>query len=119
MCSCDVLLARDKTLGSQLNATQYLGTWYQMASSLLVNATFERDSCCVRAQYGLYPNGTVSVHNTAKIGSPDGKDDNILGWAQAEDPSKPAQLTVHLQGVPFGAPCKYGCDLEASRLFPQ
>jgi lipocalin len=77
-----------------------------MSSSLLVNATFERDSCCVRAQYGLFSNGSVSVHNSAKIGSPQGADDEIYGWAQAEDASQPAKLTVHLQGVPYGAPCE-------------
>lgn len=28
----------------------------------------------------------------------------IYGWAAASDPSKPAALTVYLQGVPVGAP---------------
>ncbi len=28
----------------------------------------------------------------------------IDGWAEATDPSQPAALTVHLQGVPFPAP---------------
>lgn len=37
-------------------------------------------------------------------GSPQGPLKVIYGWAGAEDPSQPAALTVHLQGVPFGAP---------------
>jgi len=43
------------------------------------------------------------VFNQSKRKS-DGSFDNIYGWAEATDASKPGALTVHLQGVPVGAP---------------
>lgn len=33
------------------------------------------------ADYGLFPNGTVSVQNSARLKSPTGALDQILGWA--------------------------------------
>ena len=33
------------------------------------------------ADYGVYPNGTVSVNNNARLKTPTGALDNILGWA--------------------------------------
>ncbi len=90
----------------QLNVSQYLGRWYQMASSLTVNATFEAGTVCVAANYDVNPNGTVGVHNVARVGTPAGPPSDIDGWAEAEDASNPAALTVHLQGVPVPAPCE-------------
>jgi lipocalin len=56
---------------------------------------------CVQADYGLNPNGTVSVWNRERQDSVTGPVKQILGWADRSDPVKaPAELNVYLQGVP-------------------
>lgn len=89
---------------STVNVTQYLGRWYQISASLTVNSTFEAGGYCITANYGLYPNDTISVHNSQRQGNITGPFNDIYGWAQATDSSHPAELTVHLNGVEFGAP---------------
>ena len=42
--------------------------------------------------------------NRERIGSIDGPEDRIYGWAEIKDPKKPGELVVHLQTVQFGAP---------------
>ena len=88
----------------ELNTTQYLGRWYQAYSDFFVQATFENSSYCVTADYGLYPNKTISVLNRERQESTDGPVRRILGWADTPDPSKPGQLQVHLQTTLLPAP---------------
>jgi apolipoprotein D and lipocalin family protein len=88
----------------ELNRSAYLGHWYQVYSDLAVEATFENSSYCVTADYGLNPNGTVSVLNRERQYSVQGPERRILGWAAAADPAEPGQLTVHLQTTEFPAP---------------
>jgi lipocalin len=89
-----------------LNTTAYLGRWYQVYSDLIVEATFENASYCDTADYGLYPNGTISVWNRERQYGVDGPERQIFGWAAAADPTaNPGQFTVHLQDTGnFGAP---------------
>jgi lipocalin len=90
---------------SELNTTAYLGRWYQMYSDLIVEATFENSSYCDTADYGLWPNGTVSVWNRERQYGVDGPERQIFGWAAAADNvTEPGQITVHLQTTGFGAP---------------
>lgn len=89
---------------SELNTTAYLGRWYQMYSDFLVEATFENSSYCDTADYGLWPNGTISVLNRERQYSVTGPERVINGWAATDSPSEPGQLTVHLQTVGLGAP---------------
>jgi lipocalin len=89
---------------TDLNRTQYLGRWYQVYSDLFVDATFENSSYCDTADYGVYPNDTISVWNRERQYNVTGPERQIFGWAQAEDSSKPGELTVHLQTTGFGAP---------------
>jgi lipocalin len=89
---------------TELNQTQYLGRWYQVYSDLFVDATFENSSFCDTADYGLYPNGTISVLNRERQYNVTGPERQIYGWAAAEDSAKPGELTVHLQTTAFGAP---------------
>ncbi len=89
---------------SQLNQTQYLGRWYQVYSDLFVDATFENSSFCDTADYAVYPNNTISVWNRERQYNVTGPEREIFGWAEATDPSKPGELTVHLQTTGFGAP---------------
>lgn len=88
----------------ELNRTQYLGRWYQVYSDLFVDATFENSSYCDTADYGLYPNNTISVWNRERQYSVDGPERQIFGWAEASDPQKPGELTVNLQTTEFPAP---------------
>lgn len=87
---------------TSFNATKYLGFWYQTYADAFVDNTFERDNFCVGAVYGINSNGTVSVHNRARIGSVSGPLSEIYGYAVPT--STPGYLTVYLQGVPVGAP---------------
>jgi lipocalin len=89
---------------TELNRTQYLGRWYQIYSDLFVDATFENSSFCDTADYGLYPNNTISVLNRERQYNTTGPEREIYGWADVTDVSKPGELTVHLQTTEFGAP---------------
>ena len=89
---------------TELNRTQYLGRWYQVYSDLFVDATFENSSFCDTADYAVYPNDTISVWNRERQYNVTGPERQIFGWAEAEDASKPGELTVHLQTTGFGAP---------------
>lgn len=88
----------------ELETARYLGRWYQAFSDLAVVATFENSSYCVTADYGMNPNGTISVENRERNYNVSGPERRILGWALATDPSKPGELTVNLQTTHFGAP---------------
>ncbi len=89
---------------SDFNQTQYLGRWYQVYSDLFVDATFENSSFCDTADYAINPNQTISVWNRERQYNVTGPERQIFGWADAEDPTKPGELTVHLQTTEFPAP---------------
>ncbi|CAD8186092.1 unnamed protein product [Paramecium octaurelia] len=84
-----------------LNVTQYLGNWYEVASSPWVHFTFEKDAFCTRATYGLQSDGNLSVLNMERYGSPSGEVKEITGYAYIPNPEQPGQLKVHLEGAPF------------------
>ena len=88
----------------ELNRTKYLGRWYQIYADLAVDLTFENSSYCVTADYGVYPNDTVSVLNRERQYSITGPERDIYGWADVSNASQPAELTVHLQTTNFPAP---------------
>jgi lipocalin len=50
---------------SSLNASTYLGRWYQMYTSLIPTTTFEKDAYCVTADY--YDPSITSEKITFKI----------------------------------------------------
>ncbi len=62
-----------------LDVPKYMGTWYQVAADQYVISSFEQDDYCVTALYGDNGDGTFSVRNYAKKGSPDGASDIIEG----------------------------------------
>ena len=88
----------------ELNRSQYLGRWYQAYSDFAVEATFENNSYCVTADYGIYPNNTVSVLNRERQYNVSGPIRRVLGWADTSNISEPGELTVHLQTTDFPAP---------------
>lgn len=89
---------------TEFNRTQYLGRWYQIYSDIFVDATFENSSFCDTADYGLYPNNTISVLNRERQYNSTGPERVIYGWADSEDQKNPGELTVHLQTTEFPAP---------------
>jgi lipocalin len=89
---------------AELNRTKYLGRWYQVYADLAVDLTFENSSYCDTADYGVYPNNTISVWNRERQYNTTGPERQIFGWADTVDPTKPGELTVNLQTTNFPAP---------------
>ncbi len=93
---------------SALDVPKYLGLWYQMSADKIVYSTFEKDAFCCTALYGDNGDGTLSVHNYAKIGSANGTDYVIDGYAyQTAADTNPGQLKVVFDSddaAPFPAP---------------
>jgi apolipoprotein D and lipocalin family protein len=77
-----------------LDIPKYLGLWYQMSADQIVYSTFEKDAYCATALYGDNGDGTISVHNYAATGSPNGPAYVIDGYAYPSNPSEPGQLKV-------------------------
>jgi len=89
---------------STLDLDSYDGRWYQIYGNNF-DQLFEKFASCITADYGLLPNGNVSVLNSQY----DNKLQQISGYAyygaMNTDPSKfPGQLNVHLDGVPRDSP---------------
>lgn len=78
---------------STLNINQYLGTWYQVYSDFFVTSTFEKNARCVKAEYHLNPNNTISVHNSQIDNL--GNIQEIYGYAYQQEGGK---LVVNLNG---------------------
>ena len=88
-----------------LDVSKYLGLWYQMAADQIVYSTFEKDAYCDTALYGANGDGTVSVHNYAKIGSPNGTNYLIDGYAYQTNPETyPGQLKVKFESTSSAPP---------------
>lgn len=90
-----------------LDLPKYLGLWYQMSADQIVYSTFEKDAYCCTAKYGDNGDGTISVHNYARIHSPSGDLYTIDGYAYTPDATKPGQLKVKFdsdEAAPFPAP---------------
>jgi lipocalin len=66
-----------------------------MYADPIVYATFEKDAYCCTAVYGENQNSTISVHNYATIGAPNGTVYTIDGYAYQDNlPEEPGQLKV-------------------------
>eukprot|EP00455_Lapot_gusevi_P048460 TRINITY_DN66_c0_g1_i2.p1 TRINITY_DN66_c0_g1~~TRINITY_DN66_c0_g1_i2.p1 ORF type:complete len:190 (-),score=69.30 TRINITY_DN66_c0_g1_i2:274-843(-) len=83
-----------------INPAQYLGHWYELGHSK--SFIFDLGCYCTTAQYGLNPNGTVSVSNACHYLSVKGPLVVNNGTAVITDPSKPGSLMVYFG--PHGAP---------------
>lgn len=86
---------------TELNVDNYLGRWYQVYGSP-TNVIFQGYGKCITADYGLLPNGNVSVLNS-QVNLSD-ELEQINGYAYYKDISQPGKLTVHLDGVPVNSP---------------
>lgn len=91
-----------------LDVPKYLGLWYQMSADAIVYASFEQDAYCATALYADNGDGTLSVHNYATIGAPNGEVYVIDGYAyQSKPDEEPGQLKVVFNSddaAPFPAP---------------
>lgn len=66
--------------------------------------TFEKGGVCIFADYGLLPNGSISVYNEMRIGTPDGPFNNITGHATPDGSGVLGHLSVTLGAKAFAAP---------------
>lgn len=81
---------------TSVDLKSYMGLWYQMYADKIVINTIEKDSFCDTALYGLNGDGSVSVRNYAKIGSPTGDDYVITGYAYNDKGKEGSgELKVH------------------------
>jgi lysozyme C len=85
-----------------LDLESYTGRWYQIYGNNF-DQLFEKFASCITADYGLTPNGNVSVLNSQYE---ENKLVQIEGYAYyTKNPELfPGQLTVHLDGVPHDSP---------------
>lgn len=79
---------------------KYVGKWFQVYANRFSSYLIEKGGSCVVANYGLFPNGTISVLNEEI--DQQGKPSRICGTARVENPSEPGRLTVFFNGR--GAP---------------
>lgn len=89
------------TTVSELDVNKYIGRWYQVYGAP-TNTLFQGWGKCVTADYGILPNGNVSVVNSQL--NKQNQLEQISGYAYSENPSEPGQFTVHLDGVPVDSP---------------
>lgn len=90
----------------ELDVRKYIGLWYQMYADSIVYNTFEKDSYCDTASYDIQTDGSIGVHNYAKVGGPNGTDYVIDGYAYIPEESEPGKLKVHFdsdEAAPFDA----------------
>lgn len=70
---------------------RYVGTWYEIAS---YPAWFQKDCTAVKAEYGIRDDGLISVVNSCRKGSLDGKLKQSTGRAKVVDRGTNAKLKV-------------------------
>lgn len=82
---------------AKLDLDNYVGTWKQVYASWTVLKTFEKDGYCIKAEYTLGKNDTITVNNTQHVGSPAGNVSRANGYAYVPDSSEPGKLKVHFE----------------------
>lgn len=70
---------------------RYLGDWYEIGS---IPQFFSKGCVCTRAQYAELPDGKISVYNTCRKDSADGKLSEAKGTATVVDPATNSKLEV-------------------------
>jgi apolipoprotein D and lipocalin family protein len=85
----------------ELDVDKYTGRWYQVLGAP-TNEIFQGYGTCLTADYGVLPNGSVSVLNSQL--DKNGNLEQITGYAYYKNTSEPGKLTVYLEGTPFDGP---------------
>lgn len=75
----------------QVDLEKYLGEWYEIAR---LPAPFEKECYSTKAVYEKNPDGTISVTNSCRINSTQGKLKTAKGKAFISDPETNAKLKV-------------------------
>jgi len=86
----------------KLDVASYTGRWYEAYSTVIQRWTFQKNSFCTCAQYGINKDGTISVINSGRLKSPTGKENSLGGVATQPDLKFPGKLTVQFPGSPKG-----------------
>jgi len=94
-------LENNFTTVSELDLEKYQGHWYQVYAAP-IDFTFQGYGKCITADYAILGPNNVSVLNS-QVNRND-ELEQISGYAFYKDVSKPGQISVTLEGVPFTAP---------------
>ena len=89
---------------SELDTLRYSGMWYQISSDAFVYNNLEYDAYCATVSYWESPDGTISVHNYAKVKSPRGTNFTMNGFIMQKDPdNEPGKfnLTINYFSMPM------------------
>ncbi len=82
-----------------VDLNRYLGRWYEMAR---YEAPFQKGCEAVTADYALRADGQITVLNSCRQGSPDGKAKSASGRAKIVPGSDNAKLRVSFFGPFYG-----------------
>ena len=93
-------LAKNMTTVPELNLDAYSGHWFQVYAAPF-DYVFQGYGKCITADYAILGPNNVSVLNSQL--AENGTSEAISGYAFYKDETKPGQLSVSLQGVPFDA----------------
>lgn len=96
---------------AELDATRYIGRWYQVYYNDLMKIFSNPD--CSSALYGLMPNAslpTITVNNSGLSKGKDEKPISYIGYAVQKNPTEAGEFTLTLQGVPTKASYRI-CDV--------
>lgn len=72
-----------------------MGDWYEQKR---IPASFQLNTRCVKATYGVNDEGLVTVHNVAT--NQDGSFEEVFGTAYVPDPAHPGELLVDFPQSP-------------------
>jgi len=103
LCACAKALDEDIETVKELDLNKYKGRWYEAYNSWLAIHTFEKDGFCMCADYGIRPDGKISVFNARRVHSATGKASGIHGYAEIIDPKYPGRLRVVFPYAPNGS----------------
>ena len=88
--SCTSSLKNPPPTAATVDISRYTGRWYEIAR---LPMPFQKADESAIAEYGLLPNGTLSVHNIAT--RPDGTQHDIHGYAEILNAPENTKLAVH------------------------
>lgn len=94
---CQMLAANPPETVDSVDLERYAGLWYEIASYPVF---FNKNLTGVTAEYGIRPDGKVSVFNKGYKGALDGPESTIEGTARVVDPVTNSKLAVRFNQFP-------------------
>jgi len=97
------------TAVTALNASSYIGLWFQTYSNQASTDTFQKNGSCVTATYEVFSeeNNTFTVFNYQTLDGPTGPPDIIRGFANIPNVSKIGEWVVVLNCTDDCFPAPY------------